>query len=97
APPDAEALRALVAGAVQGMDPAQVAILQLPSEATGASPTPLVALGPITVTEGSAWALKAILAGSLALHVLLALVLLAVLRRTRRPRRAKAFGHAPPA
>jgi type III secretion protein J len=97
APPEPEALRALVAGAVQGMDPAEVSILAVPSESTGAAPAPLVALGPITVTAGSAGALKAILAGSLVLHVLLALVLVAVLRRTRRPRRARSFGHAPPA
>jgi type III secretion protein J len=86
APPDASALRALVSGAVQGMDPAQVAVLALPAEASGSAPAPLVALGPITVTQGSAWALKAIMGGSLLLHVVLASVLLVVLRRARRPR-----------
>jgi type III secretion protein J len=96
-PPELEAVRALVAGAVQGMDPAEIAVLAVPAEAPGAAAAPLVDVGPITVTAGSAAALKGILGGSLFLHVLLALVLVAVLRRTRRPRRGAPFGHAPPA
>ncbi|HJL02614.1 MAG TPA: GlyGly-CTERM sorting domain-containing protein [Polyangiaceae bacterium LLY-WYZ-15_(1-7)] len=87
APPyEEEAVRALVAGAVQGMEPTDVAVVGVE-----ASPAPerreanLVNLGPVTVTRGSSTALKAILGGALGLHLVLALLLVLAWRRRNAP------------
>jgi type III secretion protein J len=79
-----EAVQALVAGAVQDMAPTDVAVVGVPVEIREASRGErLVSVGPITVTRGSATSLKAILGGALALHVLLAGLLVWVVRRRR--------------
>lgn len=87
APPDVESIRAIVAGAVPSMDPASVAVLTVVAE-----PPPersaLTHVGPFSVTRGSATLLKGVLVANLGLHVLLASLLVAVLRRHPRPRRA---------
>lgn len=80
-----DAVQALVAGAVQDMAPADVAVVGVPVEMREPSRGErLVSVGPITVTRGSATSLKAILAGALALHVVLAALLVWVMRRRRR-------------
>ncbi len=91
-PYDPAAVQQLVAGAVQGLDPAQVAVVGVPAPAS-ARPTapPLVHVGPIAVTRGSATILKAVLGGALAIFVLMALAMLWLLaRRNRQPPAAAA-------
>ena len=86
-PYDDAAVRAIVAGAVQGMETTDVAVVGMPAAAapTGAQ-TALVRLGPIAVTRGSAGALKMLLGGSIALNVLVALgAAVLVLRRKTPP------------
>jgi len=79
-----DAVRALIAGAVQDMAPTDVAVVGVPVEIREANRGErLVSVGPVTVTRGSATSLKAILAGALALHVVLAGLLVWVLRRRR--------------
>jgi type III secretion protein J len=85
--PDLDAIRALVSGAVQDLDPARVAVLTVVTEPTPAEPA-LTSVGPISVARGSAVFLKGVLVVSLGIHVLLASLLVGVLRRHRRPRRA---------
>ncbi len=82
--PDVESIRAIVAGAVQGMDPDSVAVLAMAAEPPPAAPS-FEHVGPIAVSSGSAMLLKGVLAASLVLHVLLASLLVVVLRRHRRP------------
>lgn len=84
AAPDAESIRAMVAGAVQGMDPAAVAVLTVIAEPPLDEPR-LTHVGPFSVSLGSAPLLKGALAASLAVHVLLATLLVVILRRQRRP------------
>jgi type III secretion protein J len=85
APPYREAaVRALVAGAVEGMRPEEVAVVGVaarrsPDERGEA----LVQVGPIAVARGSAGALKGILAGALGLHIVLAGCLVVILFRRR--------------
>lgn len=80
-----DAVRALVAGAVQDMAPEDVAVVGVPVEIREANRGErLVSLGPVTVTRGSATSLKAILGAALALHVLLAGLLVWVVSRRRK-------------
>ena len=82
---DEDSVRALVAGAVQDMAPTDVAVVGVPVEIREAPRTErLVSLGPVTVTRGSANALKLVLGGALALHVVLAALLVWVVTRRRR-------------
>ncbi|MDH5493146.1 MAG: hypothetical protein OEY14_14420, partial [Myxococcales bacterium] len=81
---DPEAVKALVAGAVEQMQSEDVAVVIVQTEAATAAPSPLVHVGPIAVSRGSAGMLKGLLGGSLGLHLLLALLLLGVLMRSRR-------------
>ncbi|MBC7172766.1 MAG: hypothetical protein H5U40_10080, partial [Polyangiaceae bacterium] len=90
APPDAESIRAVVAGAVQGLDTTSVSVLTIVGD-PGSPAVSLTRVGPISVGRGSAPLLKAVLATSLAIHVVLASLLVAVLRRHRRPKRASAL------
>lgn len=83
-----DSVRALVAGAVQDMAPEDVAVVGVPVEIREADRGErLVSLGPVTVTRGSATSLKAILGGALALHVVLAGLLVWVVSRRRRTTR----------
>ena len=79
------AVRALVAGAVQDMQLEDVAVVGVPVEIREASRGErLVSVGPITVTRGSARALKGVLGGALALHLVLAALLVWLVTRRRR-------------
>ncbi|NOY91048.1 MAG: secretion protein [Deltaproteobacteria bacterium] len=89
-PPDRASVAALVAGAVERLRPEDVAVVLVPVAAPTPSPAALVQLGPLTVTRGSAPALRAILGGALSLHLLLAGLLVFVLLRSRRT------AHPPP-
>lgn len=85
-PYEEDAVRALVAGAVEGMRAEDVAIVGV---AGAPDPEPsaasaLVHVGPIAVTRGSAPALKAVLGGALGLHAVLALALVLLVLRHRR-------------
>ncbi|MEM9067529.1 MAG: secretion protein [Myxococcota bacterium] len=81
-PYDENAVRALVAGAVQGMQLEDVAVVGVTATAVPERrEANLVRLGPVTVTRGSATALKGILGGALAVNVLLVIVLVFVWRR----------------
>ncbi len=83
-PYDPAAVQQLVAGAVQGLDPAQVAVVGVPAPASAKPDAPpLVHIGPIAVTRGSATTLKAVLGGALAIFVLMALAMLWLLARRR--------------
>ncbi len=81
---DEDAVRVLVAGAVQRMQREDVAVITV-----RAPPAPerreanLVALGPVTVTRGTATALKLLLAAAFGLNVVLAIALVVVWRRRR--------------
>lgn len=85
APYDPADVRALVAGAVEDLDADDVAVVGV---ATAPPPEPteggLVNIGPVTVTRSTAGALKAVLAGSLALNVVFALLMGWALSRRRR-------------
>ncbi|MBK7775661.1 MAG: secretion protein [Sandaracinaceae bacterium] len=83
-PYDAEAVRALVAGAVDGMLPADVAVMSVIAPPPSDSRQALVKLGPVSVTRGSSPALRTILIAGLAGHAVLALLLVGVVARARR-------------
>ncbi len=87
APPyDPAAVQQLVAGAVHGLDPAQVAVVGVPAPASARPEAPpLVHVGPIAVTRGSAPILKGVLAGALGLLVLMALLVIFLLTRRKQP------------
>lgn len=83
-PYDERAVKGLVAGAVQGMAPEDVAVVGVPTpRASPPGEAALVHVGPISVTRGTAPALKLVLGVAFGLHILLAvaLVLLALRRR----------------
>jgi type III secretion protein J len=79
---DANAVRALVAGAVSDMRAEDVAVVLTPMGSRERHARHLAQIGPIAVSQGSAGLLKAILAGSFALNLILAGAL--VLARMRR-------------
>lgn len=79
-----DAIRRLVAGAIQGMDPADVAIVGVAAPELVPSAPHLTSIGPIAVSRGSATTLKLILGSMLATNLLLAMgLVLALLRRRR--------------
>jgi type III secretion protein J len=84
---DDTAVRALVAGAVDGLGPDRVTVLQVPSDSDSTPRPAWVRIGPITVTRASTFALKALLGGALALDLLLAVTLVVVWRLHRRAQR----------
>lgn len=79
---DEPGVRALVAGAVPQLSAEDVAVVLTDAPPARAREPHLVTLGPITVTRGSAGALKALLAASFTLNLILAAAL--VLSRARR-------------
>lgn len=84
-PVDERAVRSLVTGAVDGLAPERVSLVQ--DEAPAARREHLVRVGPIRVTAESAGMLKLALGTALVLDAALALALVgAVARRRRRPR-----------
>ena len=81
-------VRALVAGAVDGLAPERVTVVQVEAEpAAETAGARLVQIGPIAVSRGSMAAFKGLVAAALALNLLLALALVALLRRARAARR----------
>jgi type III secretion protein J len=87
APPiDEAAVRALVAGAVDGLAPEHVVVTQTPLQAGAPHVAGLVHVGPISVTRSSALALKLVLGGALAFDLLLAVAVIALWRDRRRGR-----------
>lgn len=80
---DDDGVRALVAGAVPGLTPERVALVRSPMRAPHVPAEPLVSVGPIYVTQGSAFALRAVLAALLGVNVLLAAAVGVVVRRRR--------------
>ncbi|MCB9596180.1 MAG: secretion protein [Sandaracinaceae bacterium] len=83
---DEGAVRALVAGAVDGLSAPDVTVVTSAARAPAQRASNLTWVGPIAVSRGSAVALKALLGGSLALNLLLAVAL--VLSRRRAARRS---------
>lgn len=81
---DDGAVRALVAGAVPELSAEDVAVVRAPLRARRPHEPRLVTLGPITVTRGTASALKLLLGASLALHLAFALALALTQRRASR-------------
>lgn len=79
---DEPGVRALVAGAVPQLSAEDVAVVLTDAPPARAREPHLVTLGPITVTRGSAGTLKALLAASFTLNLILAAAL--VLSRARR-------------
>jgi type III secretion protein J len=82
-PIDEQTVRALVCGAVDGLAPERVAVVQ--SEALAAPDAPrLVTLGPLRITAGSVGALKLVLGAALLGNAVLAIALAATVARRRR-------------
>lgn len=83
---DETAVRKLVAGAVEGLRPEDVAIVSTVAKAPRANAPSLVRFGPIAVTRSSAPAFRAVLGVAFGLNVVLALavVLLVLKRRSTR-------------
>jgi type III secretion protein J len=81
APYDEGAIRRLVAGGIDHLEEANVAIVGVASAPAPELERRLAHVGPIAVTRGSATTLRWILGASLALNVLVALALVAVLGR----------------
>lgn len=93
---DEGAVRALVAGAVQGLATDDVAVVATERRRAASRERHLVMIGPIAVTQGSATALKVVLTASFTTNLIL--VVVTVLARARR--RAAALpgpGHDAPA
>ncbi|MBX3272141.1 MAG: secretion protein [Sandaracinaceae bacterium] len=90
---DADAARALVAGAVDGLAAERVSVVITPARDAAPREPQLAWVGPIAVSRGTAALLKALLGGSLALNLLLAAAL--VLSRRRSARRAEGAAASP--
>jgi type III secretion protein J len=81
--PEAQ-VQALVAGAVEGLAPEQVTVIQSSVPAAHRAMAELVRVGPIEVTSRSVAALRVVLGTALALDVVLAAALIALVYRRRR-------------
>lgn len=86
-PIEETAVRALVAGAVDGLAADQVVVIQTETRVDIARAPALVRIGPISVTRGSALALKLALGSALALDVVLAAAVVVLWRNRRRSAR----------
>ena len=85
APPyDETQIRSLVAGAVHGMAPEDVAVVGVAGPREPVLAGSLVRVGPISVTRGSSFALKAVLGTALGLDLVLAAALIVLWTRRRR-------------
>jgi len=82
-PVDEAAVRSLVAGAVEGLDPGHVTVVQAVVARQSPAVRAFVRVGPATVTSESAPALRALLAGAFVLDLLMALALIWAWRRRR--------------
>lgn len=90
APYDESAIRRLVAGAVDGLDEASIAVVGVATPAAPPVSERMSHLGPISVTRGSATTLKLVLGGLLALNLVLAAALGVVTTRRRQKAEADA-------
>ncbi len=82
---DEEAVRALVAGAVPRLEASAISVISTPQATPAAASERLVQVGPITVTQGSSTALKAVLGGAIGVIALLAIGMVFLARRRREP------------
>jgi type III secretion protein J len=88
-PYDRPAIQALVAGAVDGLDADDVAVVGVPAVTAAARhATPLVKVGPVWVAQGSAPLLRALFSAAAVSGMLLAVAIVLLTGRTRRARRA---------
>ena len=95
APYDESEVRELVAGAVDGMTVESVAVVGVPGPTTPErTASSLVRVGPISVTRGSSFALKALLGGALLSNLILAAALIFVSMRRRRAIKSEPTGEA---
>lgn len=85
APHDRAAIQALIAGAVHGMQAEDVAVVAVPGAPPPEGVASIVRVGPISVTEGSSFALKIVLGVAFALNLVLAVSLILLWMRRRRP------------
>ena len=76
-------IKTFVAGAVEGLEPEDVSVVRLIRNASKSTPQRLVALGPLRVARSSEWPLKALVASSLAVNLLLVAALIWTRRRAR--------------
>lgn len=81
---DQASIARLVAGAIAGMDPSDVAIVGVPTDPPQQNAPRLVSVGPIAVTQSSAGSLKLVLGALLGTNLVLAILLAITIRR--RPR-----------
>jgi len=84
-PPGDDAVRAIVSGAIDGVDAEGVAIVRSETEVRQPDGVRLVSVGPFAVDEASASGLRATVAGLATLIIALAVALILVLRRQREP------------
>ena len=82
-PYEVDAIRALVAGAVENMDTDNIAIVGVPNHAATETPTALSTLGPLSIAPSSVGPLRLILGSLLLLIVGLATLLVWLLSRNR--------------
>ena len=83
APPDERAIRALVAGAVEGLSQERVVVVAVAAPAPAIMRPTFVYLGPLAVERSSAGSLKTLLSAALGINLALALALIWVVRRKR--------------
>jgi len=94
-PPDERAVQRLVAGAVQGMDEGDVAVVQVRAPEAAVARTHVTRVLGISVASGSAFRLRALLGGLLGALSLLTVLLVVVFVRARRAREATPAPEAP--
>jgi type III secretion protein J len=82
-----EPVQKLVAAAVTGLEPYRVAVIQVTPAAQEPSAPVWARVGPFVVARDSAGWLRVVLAGALALHLMMALALIALFRRGRQTTR----------
>jgi type III secretion protein J len=92
---DEAEVKALVAFAVTGMQPEDVAVVTVEVAAPAANRSSLTRIGPIAVTHGSAPILKGVLGVAFALDAFLALALVFVWMRKRREPEPQPAGSEP--
>lgn len=83
APYDIASIRALVAGAVEGLRPDDITVVGTRAHASVPSRAAFVNIGPIAVSRGSAMAFKVAFGLAIAINIALAGLLIAVLLRRR--------------
>lgn len=83
APYDLNAVRALVAGAVDGLRPEDITIVGTRASTANARSPAFVNVGPIAVSRGSAFAFKLLFGLAIGINIVLAAVLIVVLLRRR--------------